>query len=76
MTGVRGREGEGFASALVKGDLIGAPVLGVRVVLNDGKLDTGNIAPGRYSASMILATPGPYHCSIHPEMIGTITGDQ
>jgi plastocyanin len=31
-----------------------------RVVLNDGEVDTGNIAPG------------PYHCSIHPEMVGTI----
>ena len=27
---------KGFTSALAKGDLIGAPVLGVRVVLNDG----------------------------------------
>jgi plastocyanin len=44
-----------------------------RVVLNDGKLDTGNIAPGRFSAPMTLAAPGPYHCSIHPEMIGTVT---
>ena len=43
-----------------------------RVVLNDGKLDTGNIAPGAFSAPMTLGTAGPYHCSIHPSMVGTI----
>ena len=44
-----------------------------RVVLNDGKLDTGNIAPGAYSEAMTLVAVGPYHCSIHPSMVGTIT---
>jgi plastocyanin len=43
-----------------------------RVVLNDGKLDTGNIAPGRFSQPMTLVAAGPYHCTIHPEMVGTI----
>jgi plastocyanin len=43
-----------------------------RVVLNDGEVDTGNIAPGASSAAMVLVAPGPYHCSIHPEMVGTI----
>jgi plastocyanin len=43
-----------------------------RVVLNNGALDTGNIAPGRFSAPMTLTAPVPYHCSIHPEMVGTI----
>ena len=47
-----------------------------RVVLNDGALDTGNIAPGAFSAAMNLTTPGPYHCTIHPEMIGTLAGGQ
>ena len=47
-----------------------------RVVLDDGRLDAGNIAPGSYSAPMILAEPGPYHCTIHPEMVGTIAGGQ
>jgi plastocyanin len=42
------------------------------VVLNDGELDTGNIGPGAYSAPMGLVAPGPYHCSIHPEMVGTV----
>ncbi len=47
-----------------------------RVVLDDGRLDAGNIAPGSYSAPMTLPAPGPYHCTIHPEMIGTIAGGQ
>jgi plastocyanin len=47
-----------------------------RVVLNDGALDTGNIGPGGFSVAMTLVAPGPYHCSIHPSMIGTIAGGQ
>jgi plastocyanin len=43
-----------------------------RVVLDDGELDTGNISPGRFSSPMVLIAPGPYHCSIHPEMNGRI----
>jgi plastocyanin len=46
------------------------------VVLNDGKLDTGNISAGRFSAPMTLPAAGPYHCSIHPEMVGTLTTGQ
>jgi plastocyanin len=44
-----------------------------RMVLNDGRLDTGNIPPGGVSSPMTLAAPGGYHCTIHPEMIGTIS---
>ena len=47
-----------------------------RVVLNDGTLDTGNIAPGAFSAPMILRAVGAYHCSIHPSMVGTIVSGQ
>lgn len=43
-----------------------------RVVLNSGALDTGNIAPGGFSAPMALSAAAPYHCSIHPSMVGTI----
>jgi len=43
-----------------------------RVVLDNGALDTGNIAPGRFSGPMTLPSPSPYHCSIHPGMVGTI----
>jgi len=42
-----------------------------RVVLDDGELDTGAIAPGAFSAPMVLVEASPYHCSIHPSMIGT-----
>jgi plastocyanin len=44
-----------------------------RVVLNDGELDTGNIPAGGFSSAMALVAPGPYHCTIHPEMVGTLT---
>ena len=44
------------------------------VVLNDGRLDAGNIGPGRYSPAMALPAPGGYHCSIHPDMVGTLVG--
>ena len=44
-----------------------------RVVLNDGSLDTGDIAAGQSSRPMAVNTgTGPYHCSIHPVMVGTI----
>jgi plastocyanin len=44
-----------------------------RVMLNDGSLDTGDLAPGMSSQPMALGAAGaPYHCSIHPEMIGSI----
>ena len=44
-----------------------------RVVLNDGTLDTGNLAPGASSRPMTLSGSGSqYHCSIHPEMVGSI----
>jgi plastocyanin len=46
-----------------------------RVVLNDGSFDTGNLAPNASSQPMTINVPGggdPYHCSIHPEMVGTL----
>ena len=44
-----------------------------RVVLNDGSLDTGNLNAGASSQPMAINTGGgPYHCSIHPVMVGTI----
>jgi len=47
-----------------------------RVVLDYGELDTGNIGPGAISAPMKLVVAGPYHCSIHPPMVGTIAWPQ
>ena len=43
-----------------------------RVVLNNGSLDTGDLAPGASSRAMAINTGGPYHCSIHPSMVGTV----
>ena len=47
-----------------------------RVLLNDRQLDTGNIAPGAFSQPMTLGAPGPYHCTIHPDMVGTIVANR
>ena len=47
-----------------------------RVVLNDGRLDTGNLGPGAFSAPMTLNAAGAYHCSIHPDMVGTLRDQQ
>jgi len=47
-----------------------------RVVLNDRTVDTGDLAAGASSQPMALAAArGQYHCSIHPEMIGSINQD-
>jgi plastocyanin len=46
-----------------------------RVVLNDGSFDTGNLNPGASSQPMTINIPSggdPYHCSIHPVMVGTL----
>ena len=43
-----------------------------RVVLDDGKLDLGNLGPGAFSEPMTLGAPTPYHCSIHPDMVGSL----
>ena len=44
-----------------------------RVVLNDGSLDTGDIAPGGTSRAVTMPGAGTnYHCSIHPTMIGSV----
>jgi plastocyanin len=43
-----------------------------RVVLDDGRLDVGNVGAGRFSPAMALPAVGAYHCSIHPSMVGRI----
>ena len=47
-----------------------------RVRLDDGRLDTGNIAPGAFSSPMMLAAAGPYHCTLHPSMVGSTVDQQ
>jgi plastocyanin len=43
------------------------------IVLNDGSVDTGNIAPGATSAAVMMPANGTnYHCTIHPTMVGAV----
>jgi plastocyanin len=43
------------------------------VLLNDGSLDTGDLAPGGFSSPQtISASGGGYHCTIHPVMVGSV----
>lgn len=45
-----------------------------RIVLNDGSVDTGDIAPGATSRVVTMPSSGTnYHCSVHPGMIGSVT---
>ena len=44
-----------------------------RVVLNDGSIDTGDIAPGATSRAVSMPASGAnYHCSVHNNMGGAI----
>ena len=46
-----------------------------RVVLNDGSVDTGDIAPGATSRAVAMPGSGTnYHCQLHPGMIGAVSG--
>jgi plastocyanin len=50
-----------------------ADVVAHRVVLDDLSVDTGNIAPGASSSPQPLgAVSKPYHCSLHPSMVGSL----
>jgi plastocyanin len=45
-----------------------------RIILNDGSVDTGDIAPGATSRTVTMPAAGTnYHCSVHPGMIGSVT---
>jgi plastocyanin len=45
-----------------------------RVMLNDGSIDTGDIAPGATSSQVEMPAQGTnYHCSLHPDMIGAVS---
>ena len=46
-----------------------------RVQLNDGTVDTGDIAPGATSSAVRMPAAGTnYHCSLHTTMIGAVQG--
>ena len=43
------------------------------IVMDDGSLDTGDIAAGATSQARVLnVSRGSYHCTIHPTMVGSI----
>jgi plastocyanin len=45
-----------------------------RVRLNDGAVDTGDIAPGASSQPVMMPSAGTnYHCSLHPAMVGAVS---
>ena len=47
-----------------------------RILADNGSFDAGNISSGVFSASSVTvpgAVPVPFHCSIHPSMVGTVT---
>ena len=46
-----------------------------RVMLNDGSIDTGNLAPGATSGAVRIPAAGAnYHCTLHPTMVGAVNG--
>jgi plastocyanin len=46
-----------------------------RVVLNDGSVDTGDIAPGVTSRAVQMPSSGTnYHCALHTTMVGAVAG--
>jgi len=45
----------------------------VESIVNDGSIDTGDIAPGATSAAVRMPGSGThYHCSLHTDMIGAV----
>ena len=43
------------------------------LVLDDGSVDTGRLAPGTISQpETVAAGTRTYHCTIHPSMVGTV----
>lgn len=52
-----------------------ADTIAHRVLLNDGSIDTGDIAPGATSKVITMPVAGTnYHCSLHPDMVGAVSG--
>ena len=77
ITGVRG--GQSFSpnpATCMLGQTVvfkNADVVTHRVRLDDGSVDTGDIAPGATSPPQALgAVSKPYHCAIHPSMVGSL----
>ena len=45
-----------------------------RIVADAGGFDSGSVAPGASSAPLTItsSSPMPFHCTIHPSMVGAI----
>jgi plastocyanin len=49
-------------------------VVAHRIVFDDIAVDTGTLAPGTLSQPVTVGQGNwNYHCSIHPEMVGSVT---
>src|SRR6266567_4538703 len=48
--------------------------VGHHIVMDDGSIDFGNLAPGASSAAKSVGTGGNFHCTNHPSMVGSING--
>jgi plastocyanin len=46
------------------------------VMLDDGAVQTGDIAPGATSSPISIGSNKSYHCSNHPSMVGSFNGNQ
>jgi len=48
------------------------------IILDDGTVQTADIAPGQSSAAVAMGTSGSptYHCTIHPGMVGGFNGSE
>lgn len=45
-----------------------------RIVMDDGSVDFGSLAPGASSPARSITGAGNFHCTIHPSMVGSING--
>jgi plastocyanin len=45
-----------------------------RVMMDDGSIQTPDIAPGATSAPVAIGSNKSYHCAIHPGMVGGFNG--
>ena len=47
---------------------------GHHIVMDDGSIDFGTLAPGGSSAVKSVGAGGNFHCMNHPSMVGSING--
>jgi plastocyanin len=81
ITGVKGAQSfSPNPASCASGQMVvwrNADVVTHRVRLDDLSVDTGDIAPGASSQPMPLgAVSKPYHCPIHPNMVGSLNTAQ